>query len=353
MLLTPDKSESLRKIIHRLYTEDLSNDLVGELSPLVNGILDSHYFATVLFPSRHWDRSLYWSNNPDEFNDAYTELIDRDVLMNALVEQGGPVHLQSVEDQRNPEHQEFFAPLQAVRPVSDCLYIPFRHDGRLRGFSAVARGGLKNSTFNRNDFEIFDFISSFLNESYIRALKMPSPEGNTAYLDDEGRIIDAGDGMKHFLVSLFGREHWRYPGGGEGRHALLFNKGFNAFCSPILQPGKERVSFVNDGRVWNLEFRDFSSDEPFAPVRDLPRCTAVLKENTLDGSDVLDLGGAAESFGFTRRELQVIDCIYRGFSNQEISLELHISGATVKTHIWNIYNKAGVDSRTSLIFLLS
>lgn len=51
----------------------------------------------------------------------------------------------------------------------------------------------------------------------------------------------------------------------------------------------------------------------------------------------------------TRRELQVIQLIAAGYSNQEIADELVIALSTVKRHISNIYGKTGVKSRTQAV----
>lgn len=62
----------------------------------------------------------------------------------------------------------------------------------------------------------------------------------------------------------------------------------------------------------------------------------LLKENTLDIEPL------------TLRELDILESICEGLNNVEISNKLFISINTVKYHIRNIYNKAGVKSRTEL-----
>lgn len=57
--------------------------------------------------------------------------------------------------------------------------------------------------------------------------------------------------------------------------------------------------------------------------------------------------GAGEPFpdGLTQREVDVLRCIAEGLSNQEIAERLHVSEATVKTHINNIFSKADLRDR--------
>jgi DNA-binding NarL/FixJ family response regulator len=53
----------------------------------------------------------------------------------------------------------------------------------------------------------------------------------------------------------------------------------------------------------------------------------------------------------TARELEVVRMLARGLRSAGIASELHISEATVKTHLHRIYEKLGVDGRVSLILL--
>jgi DNA-binding CsgD family transcriptional regulator len=56
--------------------------------------------------------------------------------------------------------------------------------------------------------------------------------------------------------------------------------------------------------------------------------------------------------GLTARELDVATLVGRGASNAEIARSLHVSEATVKTHLTHIYAKFGVRTRTQLAVLL-
>lgn len=58
---------------------------------------------------------------------------------------------------------------------------------------------------------------------------------------------------------------------------------------------------------------------------------------------------AFEAFGISDRERELIPLLIRGKSNKEISDILFISTNTVKTHIRNIYRKAGVSNRLQLL----
>ncbi len=49
--------------------------------------------------------------------------------------------------------------------------------------------------------------------------------------------------------------------------------------------------------------------------------------------------------GLTDREVEVLRAITRGLANKEIARGLHVSPATVHTHVLNLYGKIGVNTR--------
>ncbi|MFI6084744.1 response regulator [Streptomyces sp. NPDC051217] len=53
--------------------------------------------------------------------------------------------------------------------------------------------------------------------------------------------------------------------------------------------------------------------------------------------------------GLTARESEVLSLVAEGLSNHEIARRLHIGAATVKTHINNIFAKAGVRDRAQAV----
>ncbi|MEO9870849.1 response regulator transcription factor [Ekhidna sp.] len=57
----------------------------------------------------------------------------------------------------------------------------------------------------------------------------------------------------------------------------------------------------------------------------------------------------ALKLGLSKREVQVLELLAQGFSNQEIADKLFVSLNTAKTHISNIYAKLNVQRRTQAI----
>jgi len=90
-----------------------------------------------------------------------------------------------------------------------------------------------------------------------------------------------------------------------------------------------------------------------APPEDL----AAAVHATARGETVLAPPVAARLLGRVRagrpslspREAEILQLLAEGLPNRQISKRLFISEATVKTHLVHIYDKLGVDSRTSAI----
>jgi DNA-binding NarL/FixJ family response regulator len=60
---------------------------------------------------------------------------------------------------------------------------------------------------------------------------------------------------------------------------------------------------------------------------------------------------APEETPLSQRELDVLAWVGRGSSNKEIAHTLHISEATVKSHLLHIFSKLGVNDRTQAVTL--
>ncbi|MCB2227778.1 MAG: helix-turn-helix transcriptional regulator [Desulfarculaceae bacterium] len=51
----------------------------------------------------------------------------------------------------------------------------------------------------------------------------------------------------------------------------------------------------------------------------------------------------------SRREIEVVELVFLGLKNAEIAEKLFVSEVTVKKHLQNIYEKVGVNNRTTLV----
>jgi len=58
---------------------------------------------------------------------------------------------------------------------------------------------------------------------------------------------------------------------------------------------------------------------------------------------------SAEASVLTARELEVLSLVADGATNRQVGARLHLSEATVKTHLLNVYGKLGVSDRAAAV----
>lgn len=118
------------------------------------------------------------------------------------------------------------------------------------------------------------------------------------------------------------------------------------------------TSFIDDEKVYPvIEAGAFSyllktsrANEIVQAIQQAYRGQAVFEEQVTNKIMTRMIGGDKPTdlphFLCTPREMEILQLIAEGKSNQEIADELFIGIKTVKTHVSNVLSKLGVDDRT-------
>ncbi len=93
--------------------------------------------------------------------------------------------------------------------------------------------------------------------------------------------------------------------------------------------------------------KDTPREELFRAVRAAAKGESVLAPAV--AARLMTRMRAPAQENLSAREIEVLQLVSRGASNKEIGKALHISTATVKTHLIHIYGKLGVDDRTAAV----
>lgn len=93
--------------------------------------------------------------------------------------------------------------------------------------------------------------------------------------------------------------------------------------------------------------KDTPREELFRAVRVASRGESVLAPAV--AARLMTRMRAPAEEALSSREIEVLQLVSTGNSNREIGKALHISTATVKTHLIHIFDKLGVNDRTSAV----
>ncbi|MGW6933140.1 response regulator [Lentzea sp. NPDC054927] len=90
--------------------------------------------------------------------------------------------------------------------------------------------------------------------------------------------------------------------------------------------------------------KDAPSDDLVEAVRAAARGQTVLASPV-----ATKLVSAVQRPGLSAREVEVLTLVSRGLSNVAISQAMHVSEATVKSHLLHVFTKLGVSDRTAAV----
>ena len=93
--------------------------------------------------------------------------------------------------------------------------------------------------------------------------------------------------------------------------------------------------------------KDAPREELFRSIRAAARGESALSPSV--ATRLMSRMRAPAEEKLSAREIEVLQLVARGASNKEIGKQLHISIATVKTHLIHIFDKLGVNDRTSAV----
>ena len=108
---------------------------------------------------------------------------------------------------------------------------------------------------------------------------------------------------------------------------------------PIVWP-KERIIFDDYGHQFRIECSIIWKSDQLNAIRPYFMVSLI---------DLKNENNTTNKFNLTKRESDVLYCMVRGLSYNEIAEKLFISKLTVHTHVKNIYRKLGIKNKIELI----
>lgn len=158
--------------------------------------------------------------------------------------------------------------------------------------------------------------------------------------------IAAGGGVDVVLMDLqFGLDPHRLHGARATAAITARPGGPRVLVLTTYDTDTDILAAIEAGATGYL-LKDAGPDELAAAVR-----SAAAGRSALAPAVAQRLMGRVRAPGtaLTPRELEVLTLVADGLSNQHVATALHLSQATVKTHLVHVFEKLGVDSRTAAV----
>jgi DNA-binding CsgD family transcriptional regulator len=353
MELSLKEQNQIHQYLEQVYTLESEEDLLDFALPELARIVPTDFYSLVLFSNTLVQKLHFSTNNPDEFAHAYTDyLAEEDIFTEALVRSGKQaVSSSQVVTSEVKKSDFFYNECQRIRPADDEAYFSLIVDGMLAGFVAMCRAADFPKPYSAHELSMLSFLISFLPNAFSRVLTPPPPSTDTATVDAWGNVLQAGEEIAEVLLNLLeagrGDSPWSSPGLNGRRYRKFVQEAL--FRRPGF--GGKFLELRYNGSCRRFVCRPLSAAgiRPYLPH--LPQANLSLVGVNSQPFPVAE--GVLDQLSLSPREQEVIRLVCRGMSNREIAGDLMISVATVKHHLYNIFNKTGVDSRTQLIFRLS
>jgi DNA-binding NarL/FixJ family response regulator len=122
----------------------------------------------------------------------------------------------------------------------------------------------------------------------------------------------------------------------------LFNAiraGASAYCTKDIEP-EQLIDVITRVARGEYLINEMVLSRPFVASRVLDQFRELSR---------LDRTSSGFFSPLTPREIEILDCVARGYSNKEIAQALNISDQTVKNHITSILRKLAVNDRTQAV----
>lgn len=107
------------------------------------------------------------------------------------------------------------------------------------------------------------------------------------------------------------------------------------------------ISRAVDAGATGYLLKDSPREQLFDAIRATARGQAALSPAV--AARLLVRARTSQADALTSREIDVLTAVATGLSNKDIARQLHISEATVKTHLLHIFAKLGVADRTAAV----
>ncbi|MDE5412126.1 LuxR C-terminal-related transcriptional regulator [Alkalihalobacterium chitinilyticum] len=288
--------------------------------------------------------TLYLNSNAIEANQEYHYRMD---LLNKKKIQNK--HLLSIEDilsYTTIQNCEYNLKFYKKNKKYHTVFIPLKWGARVIGLIGIHKP-LCSGDYSSNELHILESASKFISSSLKQHLTFKQLQYSNSIFDQSMSKLPIGVLVvdKNFSI-------------------IYSNDLAIKYCSNLNHADKNNpLSKVKDAVLTrlNTKFTDeliltigvlsFEINTQVTLDLEEPFFTIYIHSEAKQNEDPIKK--ATIEFGLSKRETEIIGLISKGYSNNDIAQKLFLSINTVKTHLNNIFNKLGVNNRTSVIHKIS
>ena len=347
-----------RSLVTANSPKQLAKEIVEGITGLDDDILDC---GIVLYETDLGPAELF-TTAPVEFTTAWSDrLYKNDFTFHRILESrcDYATAMPLLKNTKIDEYKRFYDEASKIRPAGDSIYLPIRLYDQICGFSAVQM--VPGTTVSKQKWlrELI-FLFSLLNPALERCLSFTlyihdSPCGlfheqkGIMLFDGKGQLLEANSKGEHFMKEFILHERAGSIETSSTKNSFLFKKHLQNFLSNPLESLRPTIIDDGKGRPFFASFQFLPNYEIRRRINRCPTVAALLSRTAPNHAFSLDI--FSKNNHLTKREREVVQCLFAGSSNREISSQLFISEETVKRHLYNIYEKTGCRTRVQLTSL--
>ncbi|MFV8828085.1 LuxR C-terminal-related transcriptional regulator [Alkalihalobacterium sp. APHAB7] len=258
-------------------------------------------------------------------------------------------HILTIEDliSYTPfQNSDYHLNLQRKNKEYYTVFIPLKCESKIIGLIGIHKP-LCSGNYSSNEIQILESVSKFISINLKRHLEFKQLQYAKSMLTRSMGELPIGVLVvdKNFSILYKNEVAIKYCPNlnyadknnplTKVKEAVLARINSNLTDGLNLTIGE--LSFrINTHETWDIKDQHF---------------TIYIYSETKQNEDPIER--ATIEFGLSKREAEIIGLISKGYSNNDIANRLFLSINTVKTHLANIFNKLGVNNRTSVIHKIS
>jgi len=355
LLLKDYDQKLIRGIIQSTEQSGTVEEFVKYYMESMNTLLGSDTFGCVFFMNSLTDKKVCIDNNPENYSRAYFGWLNGlDLLLQNILEQNSSFVNYERFVESNGQARIFFEESRKIKRHGDYCYLPlcFRH--QIVGFYGYVLPDSGKTIFGERDLQLMNLLEPVFNSGIMQSV-----------LREKSRFLDIQICSSHDSGFLY-----LYPG---GLIEVPHQANQDLICEVLCISQISSSTVFSHPLIIQLLADHFSTEQEvamnsitierhgtFYTVRALFNkfhlrhgyryLTLISFERD---KDLYSFHEFAVLHNLTKREMEIVGAVVKGQSNRQISQSLFIAEATVKKHLFNIYEKTGCRNRTQLVLSLT